>query len=168
MGFLPTRTQRAQFLEIDVADSGSISRAAQKFATMVDHLDVLVNNAGVLEDGKATVLDVEVAVIRRTLETNTLGPLLVTQAMLPLLQRAPAGAACLGPAAAYADAVGAPASPRPGTADGSACDCRQSRPGATAPSTAGSPSGGARRHGVAALPAVAPRAAGDARRSSNC
>ena len=60
--------------------------------TLVDHLDVLVNNAGILEDGKATALDVDAEVVRRTFGTNTLGPLLVTQAMLPLLLKAADGA----------------------------------------------------------------------------
>ena len=83
---------QAQFLEIDIADPPSITRAARQLATLVDHLDVLVNNAGILEDGKATALDVDAGVVRRTFETNTLGSLLVTQAMLPLLLRAPAGA----------------------------------------------------------------------------
>ena len=83
---------RAQFLEIDIANSASITRAAKQLAALVDHLDVLVNNAGILEDGKATALDVSAEVVRRTFETNTLGPLLVTQAMLPLLLQAPEGA----------------------------------------------------------------------------
>jgi NAD(P)-dependent dehydrogenase (short-subunit alcohol dehydrogenase family) len=83
---------RAQLLEIDVASAASIAGAAKQLATLVEHLDVLVNNAGILEDGKATALDVEAEVVRRTFETNTLGPLLVTQAMLPLLLRASDGA----------------------------------------------------------------------------
>jgi NAD(P)-dependent dehydrogenase (short-subunit alcohol dehydrogenase family) len=83
---------KAQFLEIDIADPASITRAARQLATQVEHLDVLVNNAGVLEDGKATALDVDAAVVQRTFETNTRGPLLLTQAVLPLLLRAPGGA----------------------------------------------------------------------------
>ena len=83
---------QAQFLEIDIADPSSITRAAQRLAALVDHLDVLVNNAGILEDGTATAPDVDAAVVRRTFETNALGPLLVTQAMLPLLLKAPDGA----------------------------------------------------------------------------
>jgi NAD(P)-dependent dehydrogenase (short-subunit alcohol dehydrogenase family) len=83
---------QAQFLEIDIANPASITRAAKQLAALVDHLDVLVNNAGILEDGKATAPDVDAGVVRRTFETNTLGPLLVTQAMLPLLLQAPDGA----------------------------------------------------------------------------
>lgn len=83
---------RVEFLEIDIADAASIARAAKQLTTLVDHLDVLVNNAGILEDGTATALDVDAAVVRRTFETNTLGPLLVTQAMLSLLLKAADGA----------------------------------------------------------------------------
>ena len=83
---------QAQFLEIDIASPASITRAAKQLAALVDHLDVLVNNAGILEDGKATAPDVDAGVVRRAFETNTLGPLLVTQAMLPLLLQAPDGA----------------------------------------------------------------------------
>jgi len=81
-----------EFLEIDVADAASIARAAQRLATLVDHLDVLVNNAGIIEDGKATAPDIDAGAVCRTFETNTLGPLLVIQAMLPLLRKAPGGA----------------------------------------------------------------------------
>jgi len=104
---------QAQFLEIDIADPPSITRAARQLAALADHLDVLVNNAGILEDGKATALDVDAGVVRRSFETNTLGPLLVTQAMLPLLLRAPegariinvsSGAAALGEMASWAPA----------------------------------------------------------------
>jgi len=81
-----------EFLELDVADAASVARAAAELATRVDHLDVLVNNAGILEDGDASIQDLAPEVVRRTFETNTLGPLRVTQAMLPLLLKAPGGA----------------------------------------------------------------------------
>jgi NAD(P)-dependent dehydrogenase (short-subunit alcohol dehydrogenase family) len=91
-GFDKLTTGAVEFLEIDIADAASIARAAQQLTALVDHLDVLVNNAGILEDGTATALDVDAGVVRRTFETNTLGPLLVTQAMLPLLLKAADGA----------------------------------------------------------------------------
>ncbi len=83
---------RVEFLEIDVADAAGIQRAAQELATRIDHLDVLVNNAGILEDGTSTALNVSAEVLRRSFETNTLGALLVAQAMVPLLHQAPEGA----------------------------------------------------------------------------
>ncbi len=81
-----------EFLEIDVADAAGISRAAQELAGRIDHLDVLVNNAGILEDGTSTALNVGAGVVRRSFETNTLGALLVAQAMVPLLHQASEGA----------------------------------------------------------------------------
>jgi len=81
-----------EFLELDIADDAGITRAGRELAERVDHLDVLVNNAGILEDGDASVREVAAGVVRRTFATNALGPLLVTQAMLPLLLKAPAGA----------------------------------------------------------------------------
>ena len=89
---LTTGAGAVEFLELDVADAGSVARAAAELAKRVDHLDVLVNNAGILEDGDASIQDQDPEVVRRTFETNTLGPLRVTQAMLPLLRRAPGGA----------------------------------------------------------------------------
>jgi NAD(P)-dependent dehydrogenase (short-subunit alcohol dehydrogenase family) len=88
----PAPGRRVEFLAIDIANAASIARAARKLSGQVDHLDVLVNNAGILEDDTATAPDVDAEVVRRTFETNTLGPLLVTQAMLPLLLKAPGGA----------------------------------------------------------------------------
>src|SRR6266404_9856991 len=74
----------AEFVEIDVSDPASIQKAAKTVATKFDHLDVLVNNAAIMED-KKNIAEVPDDVFLRTLTTNTLGPLRVTQAFLPLL-----------------------------------------------------------------------------------
>ena len=42
---------KATFLEIDVADNDSVTTAAREFSNIEDHLDVLVNNAGIIVDG---------------------------------------------------------------------------------------------------------------------
>jgi NAD(P)-dependent dehydrogenase (short-subunit alcohol dehydrogenase family) len=62
-------------------------------------LDILVNNAGLLlEDsdfgapgGSNTTLTVTPDVLRRTFETNFFGAVFLTQALLPLIRKAPAG-----------------------------------------------------------------------------
>jgi len=46
---------------------------------------VLVNNAGILEKDDKSVPTVSAGTVLWTFTTNTLGPLLVTQALLPLL-----------------------------------------------------------------------------------
>jgi NAD(P)-dependent dehydrogenase (short-subunit alcohol dehydrogenase family) len=53
---------------------------------------VLVNNAGIyLDASNASVLEVEPTLILQTLQTNTLGPLRLTQKLVPLLAKSNAG-----------------------------------------------------------------------------
>jgi NAD(P)-dependent dehydrogenase (short-subunit alcohol dehydrogenase family) len=80
----------ATFLEIDVADSDSITKAAREFSNIEDHLDVLVNNAGIIVDGDDAILEISDDLFRKTLETNTLGALRVTRAFVPLLRKSEA------------------------------------------------------------------------------
>lgn len=82
--------ERAVFLEIDVADPKSIRRAEKEFARASDHLDVLVNNAGILLDEDKTALGITPDIFERTLRTNTLGPLLAAQAFHDLLAKSSA------------------------------------------------------------------------------
>jgi NAD(P)-dependent dehydrogenase (short-subunit alcohol dehydrogenase family) len=74
-------------LEIDIADAESIRRAVEEFSRHADHLDVLVNNAGICLDEDKDILKISAATFEKTLRTNTLGPLLVAQAFVPLLQK---------------------------------------------------------------------------------
>ena len=75
------------FLEIDVADNASVTAAASEFAKAADHLDVLVNNAGIIVEGDNGILEISDELLRQTLETNTLGTLRVTRAFVPLLKK---------------------------------------------------------------------------------
>jgi NAD(P)-dependent dehydrogenase (short-subunit alcohol dehydrogenase family) len=76
---------KATFLEINVADNASVAAAAREFSKAADHLDVLVNNAGIIVDGDNAILEISDELLRKTLETNTLGVLRVTRAFVPLL-----------------------------------------------------------------------------------
>ena len=78
---------KATFLEIDVADNDRVTNAASEFSKIEDHLDVLVNNAGIIVDGDNAILEISDDLFRKTLETNTLGALRVTRAFAPLLQK---------------------------------------------------------------------------------
>ena len=81
---------KATFLEIDVADNGSVSTAVREFSDIEDRLDVLVNNAGIIVDGDGAILETSDDLVRKTLETNTLGPLRVTRAFVLLLRKSKA------------------------------------------------------------------------------
>jgi NAD(P)-dependent dehydrogenase (short-subunit alcohol dehydrogenase family) len=81
---------KAIFLEIDVADNPSVTVAAREFAKAADHLDLLVNNAGIILDGDNAILEISDEPLRKTLETNTLGALRVARAFVPLLRKSKA------------------------------------------------------------------------------
>jgi NAD(P)-dependent dehydrogenase (short-subunit alcohol dehydrogenase family) len=81
---------KATFLEIDINYNESVTGAAREFAKIVDHLDVLVNNAGIMMDGDDAILKISDDLVRKTLETNTLGALRVTRAFVPLLAKSKA------------------------------------------------------------------------------
>jgi NAD(P)-dependent dehydrogenase (short-subunit alcohol dehydrogenase family) len=81
---------KATFLEIDVADNDSVTTAAREFSDIRDHLDVLVNNAGIIVDGDDAILETSDDLVLKTLETNTVGPLRVTRAFVPLLRKSKA------------------------------------------------------------------------------
>jgi NAD(P)-dependent dehydrogenase (short-subunit alcohol dehydrogenase family) len=81
----------AAFHRLDVTDPESIRRLADSLKKEHGRVDVLVNNAGILLDEDKSVLDVGIAVVRGTMETNFFGPLLLTQALLPLLRKSADG-----------------------------------------------------------------------------
>ena len=81
---------RATFVEIDVSNGDSVRTAAREFSKVTDQLDVLVNNAGIIVDGDDSILEISDELLRRTLETNTLGALRVTRAFLPFLAKSKA------------------------------------------------------------------------------
>jgi NAD(P)-dependent dehydrogenase (short-subunit alcohol dehydrogenase family) len=76
------------WLQIDVADSRSIRRAASEFEKRFDRLDVLINNAGIYPDEGLNVLGISREQVDATFQTNTFGALEVTQAFLPCLRKA--------------------------------------------------------------------------------
>jgi len=82
-----TRGERAaeelggQFVQLDVTDEESVSAAAQT----VGNLDVLVNNAGIMDYPWIPAGDVTPELIRDLYETNVVGLVRVMRAFLPLL-----------------------------------------------------------------------------------
>lgn len=65
--------------EVDVADDASVARMVEGLGDTT--IDLLVNNAGVLEPDGLGHLDLDA--VRRQIEINALGPLRVTKAVLP-------------------------------------------------------------------------------------
>ena len=92
----------ARAVQLDVTDGASIAAAAERIRKELGRLDVLVNNAAIanqgdpelsfeqlLQAGLPSIAPLDE--VRAIFETNVLGVIAVTQAMLPLLREAPAG-----------------------------------------------------------------------------
>jgi NAD(P)-dependent dehydrogenase (short-subunit alcohol dehydrogenase family) len=72
---------------LDVTDDASVAAAAELIEERAGRLDVLVNNAGVTGGVPQLPTTVDLAVVRAAVETNVIGVIRVTNAMLPLLRR---------------------------------------------------------------------------------
>jgi NAD(P)-dependent dehydrogenase (short-subunit alcohol dehydrogenase family) len=81
------KLENTTFLELDITEPASVARAAKQVAK----LDVLINNAAVIADGDQDVLTIKPDIVARTIETNALGALRVSQAFVPHLHKSSAG-----------------------------------------------------------------------------
>jgi len=87
---LRTQGLDARYIELDLTRLDTIETAAAAIKASSGQLDVLVNNAAIVDAADGPPSSVAAGVVRRVLETNLFGTLAVTQAMLPLLRAAPA------------------------------------------------------------------------------
>ena len=72
---------------LDVTDDASVAAAARLVDDRAGRLDVLINNAGVTGGRPQEPTMVDLATVRTAVETNVIGVIRVTNAMLPLLRR---------------------------------------------------------------------------------
>jgi len=79
-----------QFLQMDVSDDASIENAARAYGERNNELHVLINNAAIYPDENVDILTISREQLVRTFQTNTFGPVRVTQAFLPFLKKSSA------------------------------------------------------------------------------
>lgn len=83
--------QRVQAIKLDVNSQADVDTAAREIEYGPGRLDVLINNAGIMIDsdmGRSPgMLDTDIDIIDRSLRTNTLAPIRLINAMLPLMER---------------------------------------------------------------------------------
>lgn len=81
-----------QYVSLNVADEKSISEATGKLLQEYGRLDILINNAAIFRDpsanspddlGDRSVFKAKTSAIVETFQTNTLGPLLLMQQLIP-------------------------------------------------------------------------------------
>lgn len=85
-------------VELDLNRKETIEAAASAIKAHGRRLDVLINNAAIVDPADGPPGTVDFSVVQRVMETNFFGTLAVTQAMLPLLREAPAPALSICPA----------------------------------------------------------------------
>ena len=78
---------RLQRITLDVADETAVKDGVRIVAGRVDHIDILINNAGVYpsDDGGLEQLDLDA--MRQGFEVNALGAIRVTRGFLPLMRQ---------------------------------------------------------------------------------
>lgn len=81
----------ARFMELDVSKEESVTTFVQELQNGADELDVLINNAGIFIDGGTDVRNIDLGIVRQTVETNVYGPWKLTQELLPFLEKSPDG-----------------------------------------------------------------------------
>ena len=75
------------FHRLDVTDQTSIRRLVKVVADHLGRADVLVNNAAIYVDRGLSAVEVDLALVRQTMETNFYGPLRLCRLFVPLMQR---------------------------------------------------------------------------------
>ena len=76
---LAAQNLTVQFQPLDVTSNKSIIALREFLKRAYGRLDVLINNAGIIAEGDAAGLKVDMETVRVTLETNALGPLHLSQ-----------------------------------------------------------------------------------------
>jgi NAD(P)-dependent dehydrogenase (short-subunit alcohol dehydrogenase family) len=77
----------ADFIQLDIAEEKSISTFVTEVKKKYGNIDVLVNNAAILEKTDSDMLTVKTSVINSTLTTNAIGPILLSQSIFPLMKK---------------------------------------------------------------------------------
>ncbi len=79
------------FHQLDITDSKSVHWLELHLAKDFNRLDILINNAAILTDRSLSSLTLDLDTLTRMMDTNMYGPLRVSQALVPLLEKSPAG-----------------------------------------------------------------------------
>ena len=75
------------FIPIDVTDPTTMEAAVSRIKDKFRGLDILVNNAGIMLDAETRLLELGGILLQNTLETNAFGPLLLSQACVPIMRQ---------------------------------------------------------------------------------
>jgi len=83
---LSQRDPRLVIIDLDVSNEASIKAAAGVVASQTDSLSVLINNAAIAPEKTIPAASVPSTDLQNAFQVNTLGPILLMQAFIPLLK----------------------------------------------------------------------------------
>ncbi len=79
------------FIPVDISDSKSIQNSVNKILEVTDHLDLLINNAGIALDFNILPSELKLETLRQEFDVNFFGTFQMIQAFLPLVKKAQRG-----------------------------------------------------------------------------
>ncbi len=82
---IPIKDENLISFDFDQSSSDSIKNLCQKISEVTDHIDVLVNNAGITLDWADPTIDLDK--IRKTFEVNVFGVVDLTEQLLSLMKK---------------------------------------------------------------------------------
>ncbi|MRH42674.1 SDR family NAD(P)-dependent oxidoreductase [Aquibacillus halophilus] len=79
--------EQLKIVQIDVTDEDTVKDALQQIKQTTKHLDVIINNAGILNERDKSIEELDLDECMKALDINTLGPVRVTKHFLSLLEQ---------------------------------------------------------------------------------
>ncbi|MEH7514150.1 SDR family NAD(P)-dependent oxidoreductase [Gottfriedia acidiceleris] len=79
------------FIQVDVSKTESIQNSFSKINEITDHLDLLINNAGIAPDFHILPSEIKLETLRQAFEVNFFGTFQMIQTFLPLVKNSERG-----------------------------------------------------------------------------
>ncbi|WHZ00777.1 SDR family NAD(P)-dependent oxidoreductase [Neobacillus sp. YX16] len=79
------------FVQVDLSDTQSIQNSKNKILEVTDHLDLLINNAGIALDFGILPSELKIEILRQEFDVNFFGTFQMIQTLLPLVKKSQDG-----------------------------------------------------------------------------
>ena len=79
------------FIQVDISSTKSIQNSLNKILELTDHLDLLINNAGIALDFGILPSEIKLETLRQMFEVNYFGTFQMIQTFLPLVKKTEGG-----------------------------------------------------------------------------
>jgi NAD(P)-dependent dehydrogenase (short-subunit alcohol dehydrogenase family) len=83
--------KNVSYVQVDISDTHSIKKAKNKILEVTDHLDLLINSAGIFLDHHSLPSEVKLETLRQEFDVNFFGTFQMIQTFLPLVKKSSDG-----------------------------------------------------------------------------